>query len=104
MKLILTKTTHQLYIVSQSLTDILGVVMISINSDIEGIYVDTFIGRILSIEGVLDITVSFGSKLQIVTYQLKLGSNSLENLDILKSHSTPIINTEAINYSFYISH
>ncbi|SKB64598.1 hypothetical protein SAMN05660841_01667 [Sphingobacterium nematocida] len=69
--------------------------MITIELEIEGHYVDNFIEEILTIDGILDATVSFGSVLQVATYQMKFDSNSLEILDVIKSHNTQVINIEA---------
>ena len=72
-----------------------GVILLTIELEIEGRLVDTFLEEILEIDGILDATVSFGSVLQVATYQIKFDSNSLEILDIIKSHNTQIINIEA---------
>ncbi|SKC11337.1 hypothetical protein SAMN05660841_04326 [Sphingobacterium nematocida] len=81
--------------ISKSLTDVKDVNLITIEIEIEGLYVDIFINEIQAIDGILDVSVSFGAVLQVATYQMKFDSESFKTLDILRSHNTQIINIEA---------
>lgn len=86
---------YKVYTISKSLTDVKDVNLITIEIEIEGMYVDTFINEIQAIDGILDVSVSFGAVLQVATYQMKFDSESFKTLDILRSHNTQIINIEA---------
>lgn len=93
----ISKTHYKICTASQSITDVLDVTQIQIELEIEGRYIDGFINDIQNMEGVYQLTVSFGSTLQIATYQIAFNADSAAVLDIIKSHNTQIINIEKDN-------
>lgn len=88
------KDNYNLRSVSQSLTDDNDIVLITLDLEIAGLYVDSFIDRLKTIDNVLNVTVSFGAYLQIATYQIKFNQQTLDVLDIIRPHNAQIIKIE----------
>ncbi|ERJ59068.1 hypothetical protein [Sphingobacterium paucimobilis] len=91
----ISTTGYRLCAVSQSATDVHEVSLITIELEIEARSIDLFIEEVMRIDGILDVIVSFGSPLKIATYQMRYDNDTLDLLDILRSHNTQVIHIEA---------